>query len=264
MDLDELSAAGFQPPDAGRKVVDRSAAATREAAPAARPHGISVQARPLEWTRHFAVASRADSQQIGDVLARRNREERVIALPAARGSQRRRIASSSAAGKSAMTSSAMNLSSGCSRSTVTGLGGVCLKFKLPGGRRIRPASKHIGSAASASTSRALASSARRGESGAASGQYAWQFGPEPDATTSAGWGRKRRDRSAGCWPSHSAQSVQTAPTASFVPARRVPRAHIDVCARTAAPDGVDDVLSGTHRVELGTRAGALQRGNGSR
>src|SRR4051812_26928203 len=81
--FDKVAASGLEAPQTGGQVVDRAAAPTGEATPATGAGGICMQARPLvsvKRTRDLAVASRPHPQQVRDVFAWRNREERIVTL----------------------------------------------------------------------------------------------------------------------------------------------------------------------------------------
>jgi hypothetical protein len=75
----QVAAAGPETPEAGGEVVDRSAPATGEAAPAALSRGICVEAGELvlvERAGDLVVAPRRLSEQVGDVDDGRNRRQR--------------------------------------------------------------------------------------------------------------------------------------------------------------------------------------------
>jgi hypothetical protein len=81
-DLTEVGAAGREAPDAACEVVDRAAAPAREAAPAALPRRVDVEARSLvvmERAVHLAVASGPCAEQVAHVHRRRDRQQRARA-----------------------------------------------------------------------------------------------------------------------------------------------------------------------------------------
>ena len=224
------AAAGAEPPQLAREVVDRSAAPAGEAASSHAPARVDVQARSsilVERAADLVVASRRRAEQCGDVHPRRDAKERIVAEVSIRllgptTVERRNIdlgrICCDLVGR-------LNVRPTSRRSSVTGRAGWCLWFQVPGGRRILPASKHARSAWRACARRRFAASASRGDNGSRKRPIGVEVAPRSRGHDDRRPGSIGVRRAAATAPSHSAHSTQTSPIASFVPARRVRGAH---------------------------------------